>query len=259
MPKSDNSAPPAKAGAKPNGKAPDKPAAKAAPAKPRDDATLLEQLRRVAPEVFRILRAYRITQAYPSINDPLSGAVLPGGGDVAVSVSTNKDSIRHVLQVYLDDGSTKHGDEVELDFGGGNSTTSGVSLPTTQETTQDYFIRVTPDFGQASQVVVTVPAFIEVVLSRDVDPAATNPNYPTGQTIVFTATVTGGTGTIYYTWFVFGPTDTSAPFIVTTTTPTLTRTFSTAGTYKVRVDVADSSSPSPHHASDNNLPPFTVG
>lgn len=141
-----------------------------------------------------------LADSYPTIDDPTSGSVVPGG-PLSVTVSTNRPDLTHRVRVLTTDGSATELDNQPVTFPSGDSPgTANVTIPAAGAADTEYFIEVEPSSGPKHRIVVTVLKAgtpLAVAIDTDGTPEGT---YPAPLSLNLTGAASGGTSPYTIRW-----------------------------------------------------------
>lgn len=155
---------------------------------------------RIARTIRRALTSL-VPDGYPTIDEPATGGVVPGGS-LTVTVSTNQPGMGHTVRVISTDGLETVHDTQPVSFPGGVSPgTATVTLPPAGGADAEYFVEVGPTSGPPHRIVVTV-LMAGTPLALTVDYNGIPPGtYPGPLDLILTGVASGGGGEPYtYEW-----------------------------------------------------------
>jgi len=151
--------------------------------------------------IVRRALASAVREAYPTIDDPTSGSVVPGGTALTVSVSTNRPELAHTVRVIAADGSGTVLATAPVTFPGGDSPgTADVSIPAGGGADAEFFLEVVPSLGPSHRIVVSVLAAgtpVAVAIDTGGNPPG---EYRPPLDLVLTGAGSGGTAPYTYKW-----------------------------------------------------------
>ena len=166
-----------------------------------------------------------LPDSYPTIDDPTSGSVVPGGAPLTVTVSTNRPDLTHTVRLITTDASGTVLHSVPVNFPNGDSPgTATVDIPAADPTNDiEYFIEVVPSTGPSHRIVVTVLK-AGTPLTVAVDSGGNPPGtYASPLELHLVGVASGGTPPYTYQWTSYDN--------VLSSTDTLSITLENSGTY----------------------------